>query len=221
MGGLQVFMGVPYKTVYMPYKIPNAKSKVRVSQWPLILNKNFSNDWQLKKSWTVSSLETLLETWVRLTLTYTGFTKPCWPSVSWFSHLHQSVWTWQKCSSWSLEVLFTLRWHEPTNLGFRRTTDKSIKILSGSSSRVSSIQQGKDDMGSRSCLHGTTNGQCSSHQRIRSWQFNCFRHNAGVERWFGQHVRVQQLELDWRASPGTIYETGTSWNGTSLCSWFK
>ena len=28
MGGLQVFMGVPYKTVYMPYKIPNAKSSV-------------------------------------------------------------------------------------------------------------------------------------------------------------------------------------------------
>jgi len=31
MGGLQVFMGVPYKTVYMPYKIPNAKSKQRLS----------------------------------------------------------------------------------------------------------------------------------------------------------------------------------------------
>lgn len=30
MGGLQVFMGVPYKTVYMPYKIPNAKSKVKI-----------------------------------------------------------------------------------------------------------------------------------------------------------------------------------------------
>ena len=32
MAGMQKFMGIPYRTVYIPYKIPNAKSQVIIKK---------------------------------------------------------------------------------------------------------------------------------------------------------------------------------------------